>query len=169
MKKIDIVLIYKNLKLVRLYICFLSLIWVEYNSGQGSICFETDTNLCYFKEKYLVSNFAIEKQFESEEEIWVGDNTLLADMDGDCIPEFIIPAIKDKSILIIDSKTGITKWKINTPFIYFSPGSMAIADLDGDRLPEIFLKAGISSQYPSNVRGKLMCYNADGSVRWISY
>ena len=152
----------------KLYICFLFLIWVEYGSGQGSICFETDTNLCYIKEKYLTSNLAIEKKLESDEEVWAGDNSLLADMDGDCIPEFIIPAIKDKSILIIDSKTGITKWKINTPYIYFSPGSIAIADLDNDRLPEVFLKAGISSQYPSNVRGKLMCYNSNGSVRWIS-
>ena len=136
--------------------------------GQGQACIQKDTSLCYINEKYPVSLFSIEKKFDSDEEIFDADIPLSADMDGDCVPEFIVQAFNDKIILIIDSKTGITKWKINTPFIAFSQGSIAVADLDIDGIPELFIKTGDAVEYPLNIRGRIMCYNTNGSVRWIS-
>ncbi|MBP9209276.1 MAG: VCBS repeat-containing protein, partial [Saprospiraceae bacterium] len=109
-----------------------------------------------------------EKKVESSDDVWTGDNALSVDMDGDCIPELVIPAVREKSILIIDSNSGLTKWRISTPFIEFSPGSIAIAKFDEFSAPVVFLKAGIASSYPPNIRGRLMCYSADGSLKWIS-
>ena len=89
-------------------------------------------------------------------------------MDNDCIPELIIPASDYESILIIDSKTGLTKWEINAPYLSNSSNSIAVADLDDDGLPEIFCKSRIGSQIPVNMQSKLFCYNLNGSLRWIS-
>ncbi|MEI2694697.1 MAG: FG-GAP-like repeat-containing protein [Saprospiraceae bacterium] len=152
----------------RLYIIFILLVGIDPIYGQGNTCIPNDTNLCYIKEKYSSSNIAIEKKLESEGEILTTDNSLLADMDGDCIPEFIIPDFNYQKILIIDSKTGLTKWEISTPFLRaLSAGGIAIADLDYDGRPEIFLKTS-TANLPGNIMGKLMCYNSDGSLRWIS-
>ena len=157
-----------NIYLFRMSILFLILQFIQIGFGQGKKCSEIDSNLCYVKEKYIASKFAIEKKFESDEEITDADNPLLADMNGDCIPEFILQEFNAKTILIIDSKTGVTKWKINTPYIAFSPGSIAVADLDYNDIPELFIKTGDAVEYPLNFRGRLMCYNANGSLRWIS-
>ena len=101
--------------------------------------------------------------------------SLLADIDGDCVPELIVPVFSEivsetskNKILIIDSKSGQTKLKINTPYHHLFEGDIAIADIDYDGVPEIFLKCGISTQYPPNINGKLICYNLDNSIKWIS-
>ena len=82
--------------------------------GQGQACIQKDTSLCYINEKYPTSTFAIEKKYENKDTIYVSQVPLLADMDGDCIPEFIIHG-GSQNILIIDTKTGLPKWNIATP------------------------------------------------------
>jgi len=131
-------------------------------------CNYIDTHLCYIKEKFLPSKIILEKKIESKEDVYTIEQALLADMDNDCIPELIIPASDYESILIIDSKTGLTKWEINAPYLSNSSNSIAVADLDDDGLPEIFCKSRIGSQIPVNMQSKLFCYNLNGSLRWIS-
>ncbi len=131
-------------------------------------CNYIDTHLCYIKEKFLPSKIILEKKIESKEDVYTIEQSLLADMDNDCIPELIIPASDYESILIIDSKTGLTKWEINAPYLSNSSNSIAVADLDDDGLPEIFCKSRVGSQIPVNMQSKLFCYNLNGSLRWIS-
>lgn len=150
------------------YIFFFLVANLECIIGQVPKCYNSDTNHCFIVEAYPSLKFTVNKIYKCSDEISVVDNPLLADMDGDCVPEFIVEDRFEKAILIIDTKTGNTKWRINTPFKDFSPGSMAVADLDNDESPEIFFKTGGASQYPLNIRQKLMCYNSDGSMRWIS-
>ncbi len=152
----------------RLYSFIILLIGINPILGQMATCLNSDTGKCYISEMFSSSEFAIEKKFISYDEISVIDNPLIADMDGDCIPEFIVEARYEKAILIISTISGITKWKIHTPYKAFSPGSMAIADLDNDGIAEIFIKTGNAVEYPINFRSKLMCYHADGTMRWIS-
>jgi hypothetical protein len=154
--------------LFRFYIFLIFLLCIQPSIGQVKICGQIDTSssLCYSKEKFPASIFAIEKKLESVGNVFSNEISLLADMDGDCIPELIAPDNNDYKIHIIDSRTGLTKWEINTPFCYFRSG-MAIADIDNDGIPEIFLRTA-TANFPANLLGKLICYNANGSIRWIS-
>ncbi|MBK8297892.1 MAG: gliding motility-associated C-terminal domain-containing protein [Saprospiraceae bacterium] len=145
--------------MTRLYILLLFLIGSRLVFGQSKFCIKIDSNFCYIKEKFLSSTIVIDKKIESKEDVEATEHILLADMDGDCIPELIITASNYEKILIIDSKTGLTKWEINTPNLDRFRHSIAIADLNDDGIPEIFHKDN---------NGKLRCYNPDGSILWIS-
>ena len=147
---------------------YIILQWPYSIIGQVKNCSDSVRNLCFTKIAAHNTEMKFEKKVESSDDVWTGDNALSVDMDGDCIPELVIPAVREKSILIIDSNSGLTKWRISTPFIEFSPGSIAIAKFDEFSAPVVFLKAGIASSYPPNIRGRLMCYSADGSLKWIS-
>jgi gliding motility-associated-like protein len=134
-------------------------------------------DVCYSTEPFPVSNFNIEKKFESVENTAVYQTPLIADMDGDCIPEIIIAgttgAINSprltSGIRIVNSVTGATISNIPTAFYAWSaPTGFAIADVDYDGIPDIVLAAANHTSNPIDVRGKLVCYNTDGTVKWIS-
>lgn len=152
----------------RLYIFILLSVCVEQVFGQGNICSKTDTNLCYIKEKHPTSKFTIEKKYESVDSVYPRQTPLLADMDGDCIPEFIAQASNNQKILIIDSKTGSTKWGFTTPYFNLELTGLAVADIDGDGIPEIFFEASKNFPNPGPIIGRLFCYHADGKLAWIS-
>lgn len=63
---------------------------------------------------------------------------IIADVDGDCIPEIIVTGKNDRNIIIIDSKTGIKKKEIVTPFISSTFCPFVIADVNNDSNVEIF-------------------------------
>jgi hypothetical protein len=156
----------KIYKVLRLFILFQFILDINASFGQGKNCLKTDSSLCYYREHYSYSEFNIEKKYESIDSVYSPQSPLLADMDGDCIPEFIIPDKLFNNILIIDSKTGRLKWKISTPIIDISLNGLAIGDVDSDGFPEIFFEASISE--PSNKAGKLVCIHSDGKLYWIS-
>lgn len=136
--------------------------------GQGQACIQKDTSLCYINEKYPTSTFAIEKKYENKDTIYVSQVPLLADMDGDCIPEFIFQGTNSQNILIIDSRSGITKWTISTPSFNRANSGIAVADIDDDGIPEIFVEVAAYFQNPPNLNGRLICYKADGTILWVS-
>ncbi|MBK8243534.1 MAG: gliding motility-associated C-terminal domain-containing protein [Saprospiraceae bacterium] len=124
--------------------------------------------MCYIKEKYSGSELVIEKKIESDELIYSTYTPLLADVDGDCVPELITPDINNQNILIINTKSGNTKYRIATFELYPFSNNFCIGDIDGDGTPEIFVVASPYSQNPVNIQGKLICYNLKGDVIWIS-
>jgi hypothetical protein len=154
--------------LLRIYIVALILIPNQNCIGQIINCNTIDSSPCYLKEKYANSNFTIEKKLENRDSIITMQTPILADMDGDCIPELIHIGNRENKILIIDSKTGTTKKEILTPFIDNDLSGIAIADVDNDGIPEIFFEAGAYSPNPNSVYAKLFCYSANGILKWAS-
>jgi hypothetical protein len=156
--------------LSRFYVIFLILLITKQVIGQKNKCSqETDTSHCYIRQNTPASKFGIEKKFESDDLIPNTFTPLLADVDGDCIPDFISPDSNNQGILFIDTKSGALKFKISTYTLYpFSPNNICIADINGDDLPELFVITSPYSQNPTNIQGRLICYNLKGDVIWIS-
>ncbi|TVR75921.1 MAG: hypothetical protein EA409_13975 [Saprospirales bacterium] len=149
------------------------------NVGQriSGHCNPLDSSLCYSAQPFPVVEFAIEKRLESVENAAIYQSPLVADMDGDCIPEIIMAGTENfrlnprltSGIHILDSQSGETKVYIPTPFYSWSAAnSFAIADVDRDGIPEIIVAAADHSSNPSDLRGRLICYNLDGTIKWIS-
>ena len=97
---------------------------------------------------------------------------LVADLDGDGLPEIIGLASVDQAImeryfarnlLVFDGRNGSLKYTIATPLISVCGQGVAIADVDGDGKAEIFVRA-----QEANNGGRVYCYDHDGSGRWIS-
>lgn len=134
-------------------------------------------DICYSTEPFPVANFNIEKRFESAENTAVYQTPLLADMDGDCVPEIIVagttgavstPRITS-GIRFINSNTGATINNISTVFYaWSSPTSFAVADVDFDGSPEIVVAAADDAANPINIRGRLICYDNTGNIKWIA-
>ncbi|MBK7302371.1 MAG: gliding motility-associated C-terminal domain-containing protein [Saprospiraceae bacterium] len=93
---------------------------------------------------------------------------IIADVDGDCIPEIIVTGKNDRNIIIIDSKTGIKKKEIVTPFISSTFCPFVIADVNNDSNVEIFFVAQANSPNSNNIYGKIFCYSSNGDSLWMS-
>jgi len=127
----------------------------------------SDTSLCFINEKFISSEIKLEKILMSEENILTCISPLLVDLDGDCIPELIAPGYDRKSILVIDSKTGLTKYKIPTTYIFTFYGNILLfADIDYDQIPELFVYFEPSNN--GNINDHIVCFKLDGSIMWIS-
>jgi gliding motility-associated-like protein len=146
-------------------------------SALSSACDQLDSTKCYKSEIFPPITFGIEQKFESAAITTVYHTPLLADMNGDCIPDIIMAGTTNSlsnprltsGIRIINTKDGSIIRSFNTAmFAWSSPTSFAIADVDLDGIPEIILAAADHNSNAANLRGKLICYNADGTVRWIS-
>lgn len=161
-------LILRCFSLKEVFIYFVLLVSFKCGYGQNEVCSKLDTSLCLFSKKFYTPVIIMEKRLFNSEDILTTDIPLLADMDGDCVSEILMPDYDGKRLLFIDSKTGLNKIEISTPYLrYASSENVATADLDGDGMPEIFIKAP-TINVSFNVLGKLICYNLDGSIRWIS-
>lgn len=144
------------------------LLLLQISYSQNSKCFEFDSGFCYANEMFSKSVFSFAKNLESQDAVSIYLTPLLADLDQDCIPELI--AVNDlfNGILIIDSYTGQTKLKINTPIIEWFNGSLLVADVDNDGWIDIVIKANGFGPNPANIKDRIICYNSNGSVKWIS-
>jgi len=140
-------------------------------------CNPLDSTLCYATRPYPVVDFAMEKIFESDDNTAIYQSPLVADVDGDCIPEIIMAGMENfranprltSGIIFLDSQTGETKFSIQTAMYGWStPNSFAVADVDGDGVPEIIVAAADHFSNSEDLRGRLICYNLDGSIKWIS-
>ncbi len=138
-------------------------------NGQATICNYSDTLQCYKKEIIINSKVILEKKFESKADVWTGSNVISCDFDNDCIPELISFSTTDLELNIIDSQTGLTKWKIKLPYYsFFYETNIAIADIDDDGIPEVLHKAEKHPSIPVNLSGKILCYNSKGTLVWAS-
>ena len=130
----------------------------------------TDTSGCYSLESYIEQPFTIEKKVESEEYVDVVTTPLAGDIDGDCVNElFAIKSNSTPKILIISGVTGKTIKTIKTAhFAAFSQTNFSIADIDNDGKIEIIVAASGYNLNPIELQKKLICYDLDGNVKWIS-
>ncbi len=145
---------------------------------QNRDCSSLDTNLCYSIGNFPEIDFDIKRKFRSIDNVMLYQSPLLMDIDNDCIPEIIIasedgyqigPPRLSKNILIIDSQTGITKKKIVTAYFNWSTaGSYVLADVDNDGAIEVIVVAADVNINETFTSGKLVCYDMDGNIKWVS-
>ncbi|HFC01276.1 MAG TPA: hypothetical protein ENJ53_10770, partial [Phaeodactylibacter sp.] len=95
-------------------------------------------NSCEFSNSD--SNVQAELKWQSNTEVSIASTPITGDIDGDGIPEIIIPtqSISSSNLSIIDGKTGNLKFEIALPFNGDENGNLAIADVDNDGTAEIF-------------------------------
>ncbi|MEO6189222.1 MAG: hypothetical protein ABIO44_01550, partial [Saprospiraceae bacterium] len=148
--------------LLLLFFLFISLI-----RAQKSVCLFDSTH-CYIHEKIKINKLSLRKLFEFKDTTTSISLLLSADIDQDCIPEIIYLNASSDKIIIADTKTKKVKKIINVPVVESFGSSIAIGDIDSDGIPEIFILAASFSLNPANVRNRILCYNIDGSLRWIS-
>ncbi len=160
-------------------LCIFFINFVSSSHTQIQDCTPIDPNLCYAFENFPSINFEFSELFESEGNTVIYQSPLLADMDGDCIPDIIMAGTSNfsnteirlvRNIIIMDSQSGRTKTVIPTAYYnWFTASSYVVADVDSDGKVEIIvaiadhiLNRGLREQ------GKLVCYNLDGSIKWVS-
>lgn len=146
-------------------------------SACSNDCYVVDTTLCYKKDSFPVFDFEISKQWESIASTATYQSPLLADIDNDCIPEIVMSGVEDFSenpritsgITFLLSSNGESLRNISTFFYTWGgPTTFALADINGDGLPEIVVAAAKVTDNPANVRGRLICYDTHGNILWIS-
>ena len=136
-----------------------------------------DTTLCYGLKKFE-SDFEIqmEKKWESSVKIPNVQSPIVIDVDNDCESEIIVLsanlknsdwfAVKD--LLIFNSKNLSLKYKISTDYITLGGSNFIIVDIDKDGIYEIIVANADIPINPLNLAGKLICYQLDGTIKWVS-
>ncbi|MEP7195476.1 MAG: VCBS repeat-containing protein, partial [Saprospiraceae bacterium] len=161
--------------MLRIFFRFVILIYLVNNgylNAQHLKCNLSDTSKCSIYEKYKRPQIKLEKKWESERNTHTFQVTVLADIDNDCVPEFIVRndfvgklGIPDTSkIVIVSGVNGKVKYDFNCLY-YSDQMTMALADIDNDGFSEIIM--GSASWLLPN-GGKLVCYDLLGNVKWIS-
>lgn len=142
----------------------------------GQICIPADSS-CYTYEVFPTIEFEIQKIYDSQANTNVYQSPLVVDIDGDCIPEIIISGTTNvvasprltSGIHVINPLDGTTLFSLPTAhYAWSAPTSFCVGDVDSDGLSEIIIAAADHTSNPINLRGKLVCYNFDGTIKWIS-
>ncbi len=139
---------------------------------------------CYIEKPYVndpkqLAKFTADKKWESDTINNVMYVNVLDVLNNDGIPELIIGSRRlteslpwstyINSISIFNSVTHQLEKKVNTHYILFGAAAPFIfVDIDNDCNYEIIVAASYTDFNPENIRGRLVCYNMDGDIRWIS-
>lgn len=149
----------------------------------GNACQVIDSSQCYNSQPFPPLTFSIAKKYETVENTTVYHGPLLADIDGDCIPELIMPGTTNyvngtnantgirltSGIRIINSLNGQTISNIPTAMYAWSgASSFVVGDFDANGTPELILAAADHTSNPANQRARLICYDFSGNIIWIS-
>ncbi|MBP9210127.1 MAG: gliding motility-associated C-terminal domain-containing protein [Saprospiraceae bacterium] len=149
------------------FLLIFSMHFCELYSQQALTCNLKDSAACLSIVKYPGSEIILNKLLECETPIIVTKTPLLADMDHDCIPELLYQDNDNLAVLVFDSKSGALKYKIETYNICGHNG-FAVADVNYDGYPEVFIVASFYFINPIQIQGKLICYDHLGNLQWIS-
>ncbi|MGB5025735.1 MAG: FG-GAP-like repeat-containing protein [Saprospiraceae bacterium] len=131
-----------------------------------------DTTKCYVLRQYTKPPIVLEKKWESTEIASTDQVPLVADMDGDCIPEILLRGFNtlDGSILdtprvhFYDGRNGLLKTKFDCKGFQNELTSV-IADVDNDGEKEIIIATYYGS-FP--YKGRITCYEFSGKLKWLS-
>jgi hypothetical protein len=152
-----------------IFISFIKIIAQTINCNKNVL----DTSKCYIHYKYKKPQIILEKKWESIDLNPLVQIPLLADMDGDCIPEFIlrgfnsldIHRIDTPRVHVFDSKDGSLKKKFDCFDFQTDNFTPVIADIDNDGSKEIIFTSYDGSPLPA---GLILCYEYSGKLKWKS-
>jgi len=157
-------------------IILFSLFLFVFNSILSQNC-TLDSTLCYSHSAFPAISFGTQQFMESQANTVVYQTPLVADINADCIPEIIMAGNTNYSaspritsgITVVNSVTGATITSFPTALYSWSvPLSYAIADVDNDGTVEIVIAAANSNSNPVAQRHRLICYDFNGTIQWIS-
>ncbi len=155
-------------------------------------CVDNYYNECPIDCEYTptLTTFDLEPEWTSTGGNWCAYNTpITGDLDGDGIPEVIGKRCVGASqatggafpdLLIVDGSSGVVEAVINTPAMRYMMDAPAIADVDLDGYPEIFIQASShinninytgGAIVNGDVRRRILCYSFDGTSyveKWMS-
>jgi len=155
-------------------------------------CADNYYNECPINCEYTptLTSFDLEPKWTSSGANWCAYNTpVTGDLDGDGIPEIIGKPCTGASqatggtfpnLLVIDGSTGAVEATILTPAMRYMMDAPAIADVDLDGYPEIFIQASShidnitysgGAIINGDVRRRILCYSFDGTnyvEKWMS-
>ncbi|MCR9164006.1 MAG: FG-GAP-like repeat-containing protein [Nannocystaceae bacterium] len=113
----------------------------------------------------------------------VSSTPVVADLDGDCVPEIIFNSYLDNLnferfgvIRAIRGDTGepvwSTTWSLDaqghSPLNIDATANPAVGDIDGDGLPEVIVHAAMLDAGDPNPHSNLIAIDSDGSLLWTS-
>ncbi|MEZ4911720.1 MAG: hypothetical protein R2774_12775 [Saprospiraceae bacterium] len=145
-------------------------------AAQENIC-NSDTSLCYGVKKFNTDfEIQMEKKWESQQYVAQYQTPISFDIDNDCVPEIITADflnydnnwLASNQLLFLNSKTLNSLQTLKTNYFLTKTNSFIVVDIDNDKSFETIVALADLNINPNNLRGKLICYNFDNSIRWIS-
>ncbi len=107
---------------------------------------------------YIIgSDGVIKRTIRGTFEIFGASAPVLADLDGDGIPEIIVQSFTGLSVWKGDG-TVFPGWPVPIPGTWSNNSAPVVGDLDGDGLPDI----AITTNHAGSVAGHLRAYNRNG-------
>jgi subtilisin family serine protease len=107
---------------------------------------------------YIIgSDGVIKRTIRGTFEIFGASAPVLADLDGDGIPEIIVQSFTGLSVWKGDG-TVFPGWPVPIPGTWSNNSAPVVGDLDGDGLPDIV----ITTNHAGSVAGHLRAYNRNG-------
>ncbi len=134
--------------------------------SQISDCTAFDTTQCYYQISFPLSQIGIEKKWEHDKRV-VNLGLVVTDLDNDCIPELLCTELNSTDLSLLNIPNPISNRKIKVAFNDSNHTGMTVGDIDYDGNPEIIVEAEYNWN-PINLKNKLVCYDIDGNIKWIS-
>lgn len=137
--------------------------------GQHGHCTSHDS-LCFISKPFVTSQSDIQPH-----KLWEANTTFanqglaVGDFDNDCEIELLARVYSplnpmEWDFVVVNGKTGLVESSIPVPRI--QDGQIAIADVDGDGLSELFYFALVESG--GLLESRIVCKNIDGTIKWES-
>ena len=138
--------------------------------GQLNCWTMQDSSACYINKKFNApSKIVLEKKIESIDSLLDPSYApLVVDLNEDCTPEILIRSQYLAGIYSIDPSSGKTLDTLFTAGFKSAPTGFAIADVDKDGVPEIFVATVAGNLDQVKLIDRIICYRPDGSIKWIS-
>ncbi len=128
---------------------------------------DTYDSLCYTVKKFeFDTQIKIQKKWQGESEVPALTTPIAVDITGDGIPEILTAALKSDGGIIIYNIDGTINRRVNTYRFHYKYYGICVLNYN-DRIRFIVAVTN-ENDIPVAVRGKLVCYNLNGSIHWIS-
>ncbi|SFB81776.1 Por secretion system C-terminal sorting domain-containing protein [Flexibacter flexilis DSM 6793] len=133
------------------------------------------TPACLYTEGF--SAFSMEQQWATSTTVPTYNTPIVADLDGDGLPEVIMMDMtgyvaadprRTSGIQIFNGSTGTLKTSFATvSMAWVSPHPIVVADVDDDGKGEIIVAAIDNGPNSALVRGRLVCYEETSPNTWV--